>query len=309
MRPLFHPTPLLHSHPLSRLTGRDIYLKCEALQPSGSFKDRGIGALCAHYAAQSERGFICASAGNAGLAVAYAAQALHRVATIVVPCNTPKAMIEKLQQEHAEVILFGDVWDDTNQHTRHLEQERALHYIHPFDHPIIWQGYTTLIDELHTAKCQPDAIIVSVGGGGLYSGLAQGCEKIGWHDVTLITAETVGAASFAQSYQQKKRIILPHINTIARSLGAKQVCQQAFDWSQRHPTVPQTMTDQQAINACISFANDHRLLVEPACGAALAIAYDNFPLLQQYNTIVIIVCGGSHVSLDMLHSFQSNASF
>lgn len=305
MNSLFQATPLLHSHVLSRLCGKAIYLKCESLQPSGSFKDRGIGALCAYYATQAAKGFICSSAGNAGLAVAYAGEALGIPTTIVIPQSTPKLMLKKLQAENATVIVHGETWDEADQQARKLATELSLTYIHPFDHPMIWKGYTSLIQELQQAACQPDAIVVSVGGGGLYTGLVQGCEQLGWHDVVMITAETEGAASFAQAYQQKKRIKLDHINTVARSLGAKQICQQAFDWSQKHPTIPQTVTDQQAVQACLRFADDHRLIVEPACGAALAIVYENFPVLKSFDKIVVIVCGGSVISLELLNSWKS----
>lgn len=298
-------TPLLCSHSLTRHTGKQIYLKCESLQPSGSFKDRGVGALCQYYAARSPKGFVCSSAGNAGLAVAYAGQFLRLPATIVVPQNTPKLFIDKLQAENATVILQGENWDDADEFARGLAKNENLTYIHPFDHPEIWAGYTNIIKELQAATFKPDAIIVSVGGGGLYSGLVQGCEEIGWSTVSMITAETEGAASFATAFQEKKRIRLDKIDTIAKTLGAKQICQQAFELSQKHPTFPRLVTDKQAINACLRFADDHRLLVEPACGAALAIAYEKDPILANYDKIVIIVCGGSGVSLSLLNEWKS----
>lgn len=303
--PLSIATPLLYSHPLTRLTGKAVYLKCESLQPSGSFKDRGIGALCEYYAAQSVKGFVCSSGGNAGLAVAYAAQYLKLPATIVLPRNTPQLFVDKLQAEKAIVIKQGDNWDEADEFTRKLAEEEKLAYIHPFDHPQIWAGYTNIIKELQAASFKPDAIIVSVGGGGLYSGLVQGCEAIGWSDVAMITAETEGAASFAGAFFAKKRIRLEKIDTIAKTLGAKQICEQAFELSQKHPTFPQVVTDQEAINACLRFADDHRLLVEPACGAALAIAYEKNPILENYDKIVIIVCGGSGVSLSLLNEWKS----
>ena len=304
MKQLFIQTPLLYSHVLSEHTGKEIYLKCESLQPSGSFKDRGIGELCEHEAAKSSFEFICASAGNAGLAVAYAAKLLNKPAVIVIPKTTPSLYVKKLEFEKAKVILEGENWDEANEFALKKSKIEGLTYIHPFDHPIIWQGYTSIIKEIQASDLKPDALIVSVGGGGLYSGLVQGCEEVNWKNVTMITAETEGAASFAASFRAKKRVRLEKIDTIAKTLGAKEICEQAFKWSQIHPTVTEVVTDQQAISACLHFANDHRQLVEPACGAALAVAYNRSSVLDPFHRIVIIVCGGSGVSLSLLNKWK-----
>lgn len=302
---LYIRTPLLLSHPLTYLTGRNIYLKYEALQPSGSFKDRGIGALCLHYAKQKVNGFISSSGGNAGLAVAYASSMLKIPAKIVIPKTTPPFMIPKLKAEHSEVIVEGENWDDADTMARQIAKAEGFAYIPPFDHPVIWQGYEAIIDEIKQDGIQPDAIIVSVGGGGLLSGLIQGLHNVDWQNVAMITAETIGAASLATSVKEKKRIRLNKIETIAITLGAKQICQQAFDWTQKHPVFPQTVSDKEAVNACLHFASDHRLLVEPACGASLALLYEMRPILQQFQTIVVIVCGGNGVNIPLLRQWQT----
>lgn len=304
MKRLFLHTPLLHSHVLSRITGCNIYLKLEALQPSGSFKDRGIGALCEYYAQQAIQGFICASGGNAGIAVAYAGQVLNVPAHIILPKTTPSIIADKLRLEKAQVIIEGDNWDAANELALKLAKENNLAYIPPFDHPVIWQGYTSLIEELKMDGCKPQAIIVSVGGGGLFTGLIEGLHTLQWQEVALITAETQGAASLATAMQEKKRVRLEKIDTIATTLGAKQICQAAFDWTQKHPVFPQVVSDKEAAHACLRFADDHRLLVEPAGGAALAVLYEKRPILQQFKDIVVIVCGGSGVSLSLLAKWK-----
>lgn len=305
MRKLSVATPLIHSHTLSELSGRNIYLKCEMLQPSGSFKDRGIGALCLHYANEKVPGFISSSGGNAGLAVAYASQALKIPAIVIVPETTPVIMVKKLEAEKATVRVEGENWDAADAKARELANKEGYAYIPPFDHPIIWQGYMPIIEELKNDMIKPDAIVVSVGGGGLYSGLVQGLHAKGWEDVVMITAETTGAASLATAVKEKQRIRLETINTIATTLGAKQICQRAFDWTQKHPTHPQTVTDKEAVSACLNFANDHRFLVEPACGAALAVVYEKREILQQYNNVVVILCGGSGVNLALLEKWKT----
>jgi L-serine/L-threonine ammonia-lyase len=304
MNRLYIHTPLLLSHPLSQLTGANIYLKMEALQPSGSFKDRGIGALCQYYAKHHVHGFISSSGGNAGMAVAYASQALKIPARVIVPVTTPQMMVQKLRAEQVDVVVEGENWDAADKAAKQIAKDEGIAYIPPFDHPVIWQGYHTLIEELEKDKVKPDAIIVSVGGGGLFSGLAQGLHDIGWQDVVLITAETEGAASLASAVKAKQLVKLEKIDTIATTLGAKQICRQAFEWTQKHPVLPQIMSDKSAVNACLQFSNHHKVLVEPACGAALSIVYDKNPVLKQFKNIVVVVCGGSGVSLALLQQWK-----
>ncbi|MFI4937672.1 MAG: pyridoxal-phosphate dependent enzyme [Candidatus Berkiellales bacterium] len=298
-KPFYIHTPILQSHILSQLIQKKVYLKYESLQPSGSFKDRGIGLLCQHYAKEGVKGYIASSGGNAGMAVAYASQVHHLPATIVIPKTTPHMMVAKLKAENAQVIVAGDDWDAADQVANEMAKTQNLAYIPPFNHPTIWQGYETIIEELVKDKIKPDAILLSVGGGGLYSGIAQGLHRVGWQDVAIITAETAGAASLAASMLAKKRVHLDKIETIAVTLGAKQICQNAFEWTQKHPTYPETVTDKEAVMACLRFADDHRLLVEPACGASLAVIYEKRAVLQQFHSIVVIVCGGSGVSLSL----------
>lgn len=297
-------TPLLLSHPLSYLSAKNIYLKCETMQPSGSFKDRGIGTLCLDYAKQRVKGFVCSSGGNAGLAVAYASKALGIHATIVIPITTPEIMIKKLQAENTDVIVKGENWDEADAIARAMSKEYDLAYIPPFNDPRIWQGYIPIIEEIQNDKVEPDAIILSVGGGGLYTGIILGLEQVGWSQIPIITAETEGAASLATAMKEKKRIRLDKIETIAGTLGAKQICEKAFELTQTHPTHPETVTDKEAVSACLRFADDHRMLVEPACGASLALIYEKKAIIEQFENIVVILCGGSGVSLNLLRKWK-----
>ncbi len=301
---LFHHTPLLHSHPLSSLTSRKIYLKCESLQPSGSFKDRGIGNLCLHYAKEGVKGFVSSSGGNAGLAVAFASQALKLPAKVVVPTVTPEMMIKKLRSEKAEVIISGENWNASDAVAQEISHTEGYAYIPPFNNPYIWEGYTSMVREMAEDNVKPEAIILSVGGGGLLSGILQGLYEIGWQDVAIITAETQGAASLAASVKAKKRVKLERVDTVAVTLAAKQICEQAFEWTQKHPVFPETVTDREAVDACLKFADDHRLLVEPACGAALAVLYQKRPIIERFSSILVIVCGGSGVCLNLLEKWR-----
>lgn len=289
--PLHLNSPLLESEPLSRAAGRRIRLKLDILQPPGSFKIRGIGLACETYARQGKQRFIASSGGNAGIAVAYAGRHLGIPAVVVVPQSTPEPARARIRQQGAELIVHGAAWHEANALAQSLLTETDA-FIHPFDDPLLWQGHATLIDELAACTEPPDAVLLSVGGGGLYSGVVEGLRRNGWDEVAVISAETAGADSFAQAIAADERIALAAISSIATSLGARQVCEQAFQLSRQHPTRPAVVSDAAALRACERFLDDHRLLVEPACGAALALPYDNADVLQDYQDIVLIVCGG-----------------
>jgi len=300
MTELYIQTPQIDSLPLSKILGIPVYLKMEALQPSGSFKNRGVGHMCVHYAEQGTRCFVSSSGGNAGLAVAYAGRKLGIPVKVVVPSTTPSLAKEKIAAEGAEVIVHGQAWDDAHILAKKLASENHAAYIPPFDHPLIWAGNSTIVYEIFGSGIKPDAILLSVGGGGLLCGVLQGLHAVGWDDVTVITAETEGAASFAASMFADKLVTLDKIDTIATTLGAKRVAEEAFLWTKKHPIIPQIVTDRTAVNACCKFADDHRVLVEPACGASLALAYQGLPVLKTYQSLLIIVCGGSGVNREML---------
>ncbi len=283
-----------------------ITMKLECLQASGSFKDRGMSALCRYHAQMGVERFIIASGGNAGLAAAHACRLLKKSLHVIVPETTKQEVIVKIQSEGALVTVHGKDWNATASFARHEAEQSAAEYLSPYDHPMIWEGNATMIHELTE---QPEAIILSVGGGGLFSGVMLGLEQRGWMDTEVIAVETEGSASFAASFNAQKIKTLETITSIATSLGAKSICQQAFDYSQKMRVHSCTVTDAASIQACHQFANEYRLLVEPACGASLSLIYDQHPILKQYASLLIIVCGGSGVSLSHLQRWKQELSY
>lgn len=304
MQKLYVETPLLESTPLSHLLRLPVFLKMEALQPSGSFKNRGIGHICSFYAKQGAKCLISSSGGNAGLAVAYSGRKLQIPVKVVVPTTTSSLMVEKIRLEKAEVIVKGKDWDEADNHAKSLLHEKESFYISPFDHPLIWEGHRTLIEEVFKTGLKPGAVILAVGGGGLLCGVLEGLHRVGWPDIPVIAVETEGAASFAASLQAGKVIKLKEINTIATSLGAKEISKTAFEWTKKHLIYSEVVTDRAAVEALLRFADDHRVLVEPACGAPLSLLYNQLPLLQQFSSLLLIVCGGSGVTREMVTSWQ-----
>lgn len=304
--PLHTETPLVQSHPLSVSTGRAVWLKLEALQAPGSFKIRGIGLACEEYLRRGARRFVSSSGGNAGLAVAYAGRLLSVPVTVVVPETTSARAQELLRLEGAELIVHGASWQEANELAQSMVGATDA-FLHPFDDPLLWRGHATMVDEVARSGLKPDAIVLSVGGGGLLSGVAEGLHRNGWGHVPILAVETEGAASFHQSVEAGQRVELEEITSIATSLGAKRVCERAFQWSKEHAIRSVVVSDQSALSACQRFLADHRLLVEPACGASLALAYEKAPALEAFSTVLFVVCGGATATIEQIQQWSQKA--
>ncbi|XP_021042786.1 L-serine dehydratase/L-threonine deaminase [Mus pahari] len=307
-------TPLRDSMALSKLAGTSVFLKMDSSQPSGSFKIRGIGHLCKMKAKQGCKHFVCSSAGNAGMATAYAARRLGIPATIVVPNTTPALTIERLKNEGATVEVVGEMLDEAIQLAKALEKNNpGWVYISPFDDPLIWEGHTSLVKELkETLSAKPGAIVLSVGGGGLLCGVVQGLREVGWEDVPIVAMETFGAHSFHAAVKEGKLVTLPKITSVAKALGVNTVGAQTLKLFYEHPIFSEVISDQEAVTALEKFVDDEKILVEPACGAALAAVYsrvvcrlqDEGRLQTPLASLVVIVCGGSNISLAQLQALK-----
>ncbi|EAT82721.1 hypothetical protein HBH56_000180 [Parastagonospora nodorum] len=313
-------TPLIHSTILSKHAGCQIYLKLDNLQPSGSFKSRGVGNfLLSHIAKTSNRStihFYISSGGNAGLACVCAAVSLGAAATIVVPMSTTAYMISKLRASGAtDVVQIGESWAEADAHVREVIMKEAKErgeepvYVPPFDAQEVWDGNATLVEELVEQIDGPlDALICSVGGGGLFSGIMQGLGKAGWSDTKVLAVETEGAHSLALSLEKGELSTLPAITSIATSLGARRVAARAYEHAKSDSVTSVVLKDTDAIEGCARFADDERIMVEPACGVSLALCYNGrlrkqLPHLNEKSRVVIVVCGGSNVSAEMLHNW------
>jgi len=305
MQPLHIRTPLIESVPLGASVDATVWLKMESAQPTGSFKLRGVGRLCAQLANQGARHLVSSSGGNAGLAVAFAGSKLGVRVTVFVPETTPDSMRDLIASYGAEVQVSGSVWDETQRFAMERVESTGASYVPPFDHPVLWDGHASLVDEIKDAIPPPSAVVVAVGGGGLLSGVAEGLHRCGWADVPIIAVETEGAASFHAALEAGEPVDIGTIHSVARSLGARKVCRRAFDWSQRHAIIPIRITDEEAVRACRRFLDDHRVLVEPACGAALATLYENkLPLQGWLDSVLVVVCGGAGVSMQTLDGWD-----
>lgn len=315
---LFRQTPLIRSDPLSRLAGTPVYLKLDALQNSGSFKDRGMAHLCLELSKQGVTKIISSSGGNAGLAAATVAQQLQLDCQVVVPITTKQLVVEKLESLGATVQVIGENWNAADAVVQKMVADDAsgkTAYIPPYENPLLWTGHSTVIDEIYEemGKEKPATVIVSVGGGGLLCGVLEGLDRLNVK-CNVIAAETDGASSFAQAWNSGELVTLPSIDSVATSLGALQVSETAIERSKSHESkslgsvTTAICTDAEAVDACLQFARDHRMLVEPACGAALAVLYSKRLRKGVEGPIVVQVCGGSGVNLELLQQWKEQLS-
>jgi L-serine/L-threonine ammonia-lyase len=208
----------------------------------------------------------------------------------------------------AQVRVVGDSWDDADVEARKLAEPNGAAYIPPFDHPTLWRGHSSRIDEVAGSHGKPDLVVVTVGGGGLLCGVLEGMQKNNWLDVPLIAVETAGADSLHAAIAAGETITLPAITSIATCLGARRVADAALDWTRKHPVRSIVVSDAAAVRGCLEFAKRHRILVEPACGAGLSLVYDNADCLGQAQRILIVVCGGISVDIDLLNHWAALTS-
>lgn len=324
-------TPCIYSPQVSRAAGCNIFLKLDNLQPSGSFKSRGIGNMIQRAIALTPRDdvhFYCASGGNAGLACATSAASLGKRATIVVPFKTPMHMIEKLEVLGAEVIRQGGSIAEADAYLKSqlLINDANGVYVSPFDHPDIWEGASSIVDEISTQmRMQPggpreaDGIVCNVGGGGLLIGIMDGLDRVygGYRPQPRVLAvETRGSESLDASIRAGELVTLPSITSICSSLGVARVASRAYEWAKvaAGQLVTTVVDDAEAVMGSVRFLDDARLLVEVACGATISVVY-NGQLRQKLGkglsdaewaekNIVLVVCGGSHTTLEALLRYK-----
>lgn len=326
-------TPLLYSAPLSKISGHNIYLKLDNLQPSGSFKIRGVGRSVQDAVARHGREqlhIVSSSGGNAGLAACTASRIAGVRCTVYCPETTQDHIVELCKAEGAEVVRQGKAWDEANANAE-LAVASNPHavLIHPFQGESLVAGNSTLVDEIYEQLADenavpdgPDAISLVVGGGGVLSGVLQGIERqLQRSDRSLerpliIATQCLGADAFTQSYHRGASVTLDAITSKATSMGARTCSQSTLKEALAYKKLKTVvMQDPVAMSSSWRLARDHRLLVEIACGAALAPAYfssrlsdalfrDVKPRTGDRLNLVIIVCGGSKDTLTDIWNYE-----
>lgn len=209
------PTPLIYSEAFSKECKNEVYIKPENLQRTGAFKIRGAyNKIVKMNDEAKKKGLIASSAGNHAQGVAYAAHKLGVKATIVMPKHTPLIKVEATQSHGAEVVLAGEVYDDSYNAACKLQKENGYTFVHPFNDEDVIEGQGTIALEILEELPNADIILVPVGGGGLISGIACAAKAIK-PTIKIIGVEPEGAASALAAINEDQVVALKEAVTIA----------------------------------------------------------------------------------------------
>lgn len=303
IRPYILRTPLIRSYFLEKLLNKEIYLKLEFLQPTRSFKVRGACSKVLSLK-ESERsmGLVTASGGNHGLGVCYAGKELNTPVTVFLPQNTAREKVEKIKEWGGETKLVPGAWDEADIVGKRYAKKNNLNYIHPFDDINVVRGQGTIALEISEDKNDLDAIVASVGGGGLISGIGVVASQLK-PEIKILGAETVGCDAVTQSFRAGYPIALDNITSIADTLGAKQTTENTFRRIKAVVHDMQTVTDTETLEALKILLEKEKILVEPATACSIAALIQKKFDLSGIDKICIIACG-SNVSLRQLKEWN-----
>lgn len=284
------PTHLIYSPIFSEESGNQIYIKPENLQKTGAFKIRGaynkINKLTEE---EKKRGVIASSAGNHAQGVAYAARELGIKAVIVMPKTTPLIKVQSTKKYGAEVVLYGDVYDDAYQKAKELEAQEGYVFVHPFDDIDVLEGQGTIALEILEEMPDAEVIVVPIGGGGLISGIAAAAKMIK-PDIKIIGVEPSGAASATEALKKNKVITLPEANTIADGTAVKRIGDLTFNCIKQYVDEVVTVDDYELTEAFLLLAEKHKLIAENSGILPLAALKK---LSERGKKVVPVVSGGN----------------
>ncbi len=256
------PTKLVYSDYLSQQTGGKVYLKPENMQTTGAYKIRGayykISTLTKE---ERERGLITASAGNHAQGVAYAAQQYGCKVTIVMPTVTPLIKVNRSKSYGADVILYGDVYDDAYKKAMELAEEHGYTFIHPFDDIDVATGQGTITMEIIQELPTVDYILAPVGGGGLIAGVSALAKMLN-PKIKVIGVEPIEAASMSVALEAGEVIELESANTIADGTAVKAVGKTIFPYVQENVDQVLMVEDDELIGVFLDMVENHKMVVE-----------------------------------------------
>ncbi len=255
-------TKLVYSDYLSEQTGNKVYLKPENMQFTGAYKVRGayykISTLTEE---ERQRGLITASAGNHAQGVAYAAKCFNVKATIVMPTTTPLIKVNRTKGYGADVVLYGDVYDEACNKAYELAKEHGYTFIHPFDDLAVATGQGTIAMEIFKELPLVEYILVPIGGGGLATGVST-LAKLLNPKIKVIGVEPAGANCMQASIEAGKVVTLPGVSTIADGTAVKTPGENIFPYVRKHIDEIITVEDDELVVAFLDMVENHKMVVE-----------------------------------------------
>ena len=255
-------TKLIFSEFLSAQTGNRVYLKPENMQFTGAYKVRGAYYKMSTLSEEErQKGLITASAGNHAQGVAYAAKRYGAKATIVMPTTTPLMKVNRTKSYGAEVVLYGDVYDEACAKAYELADEHGYTFIHPFDDLAVATGQGTIAMEIVKELPLVEYILVPIGGGGLATGVSV-LAKLLNPKIKVIGVEPAGANCMQASLEADKVTTLPKVNTIADGTAVKTPGSKLFPYIKENLDDIITVEDKELVVAFLDMVENHKMVVE-----------------------------------------------
>ena len=283
-------SPCMYSRTLSEITGAEVYLKFENLQFTASFKERGaLNKLVSLNAEQKKQGVIAASAGNHAQGVSYHATRLGIPSTIVMPKFTPNVKIEMTQRHGADVLLFGENFDDAKAHALQLSADRKLTFVHPYDDEKVIAGQGTIALEMLETFPQLDMLCIAIGGGGLISGMATAAKAIK-PDIDVVGVEMVRFASMAALINGTTASFGQ--STIAEGIAVKEPGQLTRDIVAKLVSDIVLVDEGDIEEAIVMLLEIEKTVVEGAGAASLA-ALMKYGARFAGKHVGLVLCGGN----------------
>ena len=283
-------TKLVESPYFSAQCGNRVWLKPENMQRTGAYKVRGAYYKISTMSAEElDRGIITASAGNHAQGVAFAATRAHARSVVVMPTTTPLIKVERTKGYGAEVVLSGDVYDESCNFALELAEREGMTFIHPFNDPVVATGQGTIAMEIVQELPLVDTILVPVGGGGLSCGVAT-FAKLYNPKIRVIGVEPAGAPSLTAALEAGSPVKLPGANTIADGTAVLEVGDKVFPYLQQNLDDVITVPDDELIVAFLDMVENHKMIVENS-GLLTVAALKHLP--AENRRVVSILSGGN----------------
>jgi threonine dehydratase len=290
--PFIKCTPLVQSQFLTTFCGCPLFLKLENQQITSSFKPRGVFNKLLNLSSEEQnRGIITASAGNHGQAVAYAAQKLGYYARVVVPTHTPKVKIDGIKKYGADLVLFGDNYDEAERKAKELAREDGCAYISPYNDERIIAGHGTIGLEVLEALPDVDVVMVPLGGGGLLSGISIAVKSIK-PDVQVIGVQSKASPVMYESLKAGRIVAVEKAgNSVAEGLSGN-VGPITFGIVQKYVDRVVLVEEETLRKAVYLLWVHDQQVVEGSGAAAVAPVIENIPLFKG-KRVVSVVTGGN----------------
>ena len=301
-------TPLEKAAILSRRYKNNIYLKREDLQEVFSFKIRGaFNKMRNLKKEQLNRGVITSSAGNHAQGVALSAQKLNCKATILMPITTPIVKVNAVKQLKAEVILFGENYDESYKEAIRLSKERNLPFIHPFDDPDVIAGQGTIgIELISQMSKSPDCIYIAVGGGGLIAGISAYIKNL-WPNIKIIGVEPEDADAMTRSLKENKIIELENVGLFADGVAVRKVGEKTFELAKKYVDKMITVNTDEICAAIKDVFEDTRSILEPAGALSIAGMKKDIENNNLCNKDLIAIACGANMNFERLRFVAERA--